>query len=277
VGLHFFLHRDCRNRLLGVALALACGARLSTAAEGQTDAVGGAERSTWLMYFGDHPVSEKVSVHLEGQYRRQGLGQRWEQLLLRPGASYRFSEHVSVLMAYTYLRGYPFEGGSLGDASTTGPQPEHRALEELKLSHKLFGSGEKAAKLSHRLRAEQRFQGTSTAGVGVTDWEFGERARYRLTADVPFRWTTAGKLPDYASLYHEVFVNFGPHGGSEALDRDRTYGAIGWDLSKEWQLEVGYLYQYQPIPNGIVNVHSHALQVTLQSTAPLKRIFSKKR
>ncbi len=45
----------------------------------------GAERSTWYMYFGDHPLTRSWGVHLEGQYRRQGIGQRWEQLLVRPG------------------------------------------------------------------------------------------------------------------------------------------------------------------------------------------------
>ena len=64
----------------------------------------------------------------------------------------------------------------------------------------LFGTGEKAVKLSHRLRAEQRWNGVSTLGVGTTDWEFAERARYRLTADIPFRWNTAGAFLGTTSL-----------------------------------------------------------------------------
>lgn len=237
--------------------------------------MGGAERGTWFMYFGDHPYTEHWGVHLEGQYRRQGLGQRWEQLLIRPGIDYKLSHGFSTLLAYTYLRSYPFEGGSLGYLTTTGPQPEHRILEELKYTHRLLGEGEKAVKLSHRFRAEQRWQGTSTAGAGTSDWEFAERARYRLTADVPFRWKTMGARPDYASVYDEIFVNFGPHGENNALDRNRTYGAVGWDLNKDWQVEVGYLYQYQPVPNGIVGEQSHALQITITSTAPFRRGLKK--
>ncbi|MGI4757942.1 MAG: DUF2490 domain-containing protein [Janthinobacterium lividum] len=234
------------------------------------DPSGGAERSAWYMYFGDHPVSEKFSVHLEGQFRRQGMGQRWEQLLVRPGVGYKLPHGMSVLVAYTYLRNYPFEGGSLGDASTNGPQPEHRVLEEFKFTHRLLGSGKQAVQLSHRFRAEQRFQGVSTIGQGTTDWEFAERARYRLTADVPFRWNTAGARPDYSSMYNETFVNFGPHSGTNALDRNRTYGAVGWKVGKYFQVELGYLYQFQPLANGVVNVHSHAFQVTIQSKAPFR-------
>ena len=237
---------------------------------------GGAARSTWLMYFGDQPVSRNYSLHLEGQYRREGLGQRWEQLLLRPGLDRSFGDHVKTMIAYTYLRDYPFEGGSLGDPTTTGPQPEHRILEELTLKHRLNDGGgnpKKAVKLSHRFRAEQRWSGTSTAHVGTTDWEFEERARYRLTADIPFRWNTAAARPDYTSVYNELFVNFGPHGGTDALDQNRTYGALGWDLSPDFQLEVGYLFQYQPLPNGTVGTGNHALQITINSTAPLRRLL----
>ena len=236
-----------------------------------SDPIGGADRSTWFMYFGDHPFSNHWGAHLEGQFRRQGVGQRWEQLLLRPGIDYKLGRGFTTLVAYTYLRGYPFEGGSLGDPSATGPQPEHRALEELKFKHRLVGSGQKAVELSHRFRAEQRWTGTSTIAAGTTDWEFAERARYRLTADIPFRWRTAGALPDYTSVYNEVFVNFGPHGTMNALDQNRTYGALGWDLDEHWQLEVGYMHQYQPTPSGIIAVSNDALQITINSTAPFRR------
>ncbi len=231
---------------------------------------GGAERSAWYMYFGDHALTPAWGIHLEGQYRREDLGQRWEQLLVRPGVYYAFGHGLTAMLAYTYLRDYPFEGASLGEPTTTGPQPEHRILEEFKVTHRLLGHGEQAVKLAHRFRAEQRFEGTSTIDVGTTAWEFAERARYRLTADVPFRWKTSGALPDYASVYNEVFVNFGPHGGSQALDQNRTYGAIGWDVKKDLQLEIGYLYQAMPAGNGIVGETNHALQVTISSTAPFR-------
>ncbi len=262
-----------RRYLVG-CLLLSCAA--PALADDTPKPTGGAERSTWFMYFGDHPLSANYALHLEGQYRRQGLGQRWEQLLLRPGLDRNFGKHIKTMLAYTYLRGYPFEGGTLGAPSTTGPQPEHRILEELTIKHHLNDGGgnpEKAVQISHRLRAEQRWSGVSADGIGTTDWEFGERARYRLTADIPFRWNTAAARPDYTSVYNEVFVNFGPHGTSNALDQDRTYGALGWDLSPNFQLEVGYLFQYQPEPNGIIGTANHALQITINSTAPLRHLL----
>ena len=258
---------------VGVSLCF-IGICLSLGAQ-EAEPRGGATRSTWLMYFGEHPVSTNWSLQMEGQYRRQGLGERWEQLLIRPGVGRKIGHGMSVLVAYTYLRGYPLEGGSLGDATTTGPQPEHRVLEEFKVKHSILGSGEKAVTLSHRFRAEQRFEGTATIGAGATQWDFAERARYRLTGNVPFRWNTHGARPDYASVYDEIFVNFGPHGGDHALNQNRTYGAVGWNLGEDWQMELGYMHQYNPTPTGIVDTHNDALQITVNSTASVRKLFKR--
>lgn len=271
----------CTNRLrVGRAsrgvLLLALMAGLPFVHSQETLPASGAERSAWYMYFGDHPVSPAWAIHLEGQYRREDLGQRWEQLLVRPGIDYDLSHGLSAMVAYTYLRSYPYERGSLGNTTTTGPQPEHRILEEFKVQQKLLGGGENAIKLSHRFRAEQRFEGTSTEHLGITDWEFAERARYRLTADIPLRLLTSGVRTDYVSVYDEVFVNFGPHGGSHALNQNRTYGALGWNIGKNFQLEIGYLHQYMPTANGIVGGHNHALQITINSTAPFRRHVHKR-
>lgn len=222
-------------------------------------AVSPADRSGWYMYFGDHPFSQNWGVHLEGQWRRAGLISRWEQLVIRPGVEHELGHGFSTMLAYTYLRDYPQQAYSVA-------QPEHRILEELQYKHKLQG-----VKLAHRFRLEQRFEGTAKPGEGVTGWDFGERTRYRLTADVPLPAHRRGVLPDYVSLYNELFVRFGLHGGARAFDQNRTYGALGWNLGPEFQLELGYLHQYLPVSNGVVAEHNHALQVTINSTAPFRR------
>ncbi len=179
-----------------------------------------------------------------------------------------------MLAAYTYRRNYPFEGGRLEQVTAGGPQPEHRILEELKVKHKLTGLTGKPIKFSHRFRLEQRFEGTSTEGIGTTSWDFAERARYRLAIEIPFPWPEDGYRPDYVSLYNEVFANFGPHGGSHTLDQNRTYCAVGWNLNKNLQLEIGYQYQYMPTPNGVIGERNHALQLTINSIAPFRRGLS---
>ena len=219
---------------------------------------GGAARSSWLIYFGNHPVSERWSVPFQVQYRRTGIGQRWEQLLVKPGVELKLGEGFSALLAYSYFRQYPFEGGSLGNPSTPGPQPEHSVEEEIDYKQPIIVRGENAIKLTHFVRLQQRFVGTSSAGIGTMSWRFAEFARYRLTAD-------------YGSVYDEVFTNVGPH-AQRALALNRTYGAFGWQMGRDWQLELGYLHQYSPVPNGVVGVDDDAFQITINSVAPLKRL-----
>lgn len=253
---------------LSLLLACLCIASWCTVASAHAQTKTGAETSGWYMYFGDHRFTENWGLHLEGQWRRAGIISRWEQLLIRPGINHDFRHGFTTLLAYTYLRDYPFENGGAPDLTR---QPEHRILEELQYKHPIGPGGLKGVKLSHRFRLEQRFEGTAKAGHGVTAWEFAERARYRLTAGIPFRWNTRGALPDYTSVYDEVFVDFGPHAGSHALDQNRTYGALGWNLGPNFQLELGYLHQYLPVSNGVVGEHNNALQITINSTAPFRR------
>ena len=50
----------------------------------------------WLMYFGDHPVSDHWGIHLEGQFRRTNGGLAPQQLLLRPGVNYQVTPHLML-------------------------------------------------------------------------------------------------------------------------------------------------------------------------------------
>ena len=50
---------------------------------------------------------------------------------------------------------------------------------------------EEMARAREILGVEQRFLGTATEGVGVTKWNFAERARYRLTAKIPLRTSSS--------------------------------------------------------------------------------------
>lgn len=238
-------------------------------------AVGGAQQSAWYMYFGDHPFTKNWTAHLEGQFRREGWGERGEQLLIRPAVDRKIGRGWNAMLGYGYVRNYLAEGGRFSSPIASGPQPEHRIFQELRWKHNLIGSGPKAVTLVHRMRAEQRFNGTATQGQGTVAWSYSERARYRMTAGIPFRWNTSGVRPDGATVYDEVLVNFGPHGTTRALNQNRAYGALNWGLTKSSRLEVGYLHQYTPVPSGVVDVHNHVFQVSLFSTLPLKKIFGR--
>jgi Protein of unknown function (DUF2490) len=209
----------------------------------------------WFMYFGDHPVSDRWGIHLEGQARRSTYVNSWQQYLLRPGVNYKFTPNIMGTVGYAFAYSYPY-----GDfPSTRRGFPEHRYFEQLLLRNKI---GKVA--FQHRLRVEQRMVRTQTADpVPLTQWEWRQRFRYMLRGDIP--------LPNkrlYLGIYDEVFLNFGANSASRTLDQNRAYGALGVKLSPFEKFEVGYLHQYVPQRNGRIIEHNHTLQFALFSTRP---------
>jgi len=234
-------------------------------------ASGGAESSTWLSYFGDQPFTNTLALHLEGSYRYTFPFDRPEQYMLRSGLTVEHGHGLSSLFAYTYLVSYPFEGGTLSPASASGKQPEHRLFEQLQFEHPAIHMGDKYVTQTHRFRVEQRWLGTSTEGVGVTNWNFAERARYRLTAKIPFKIASWRIVPDYLSVFNEVYTSLGPHGGKTPFYANVDYGAFGWNLGSMFAFELGYQHRYAPIANGVLGQNDNELQLMLLSTAPIRR------
>ena len=62
----------------------------------------------WYNYFGDHPVSERLGVHLEGQWRRHDVITKWQQLLLRPGINFSPNKNVMFTAGYAFVDTYPY-------------------------------------------------------------------------------------------------------------------------------------------------------------------------
>jgi len=52
-----------------------------------TDAIISLQQHAWFNYFGNQAISKHWGLHLEGQFRRDDFGAKWQQLLLRPGVN----------------------------------------------------------------------------------------------------------------------------------------------------------------------------------------------
>src|SRR5687768_12054866 len=87
----------------------------------------------WFMYFGDHPLgSSKWGVHLEGQWRRNAVISRWQQLLLRPAINYTLNNNVMLTGGYAYIRSYPYGEYPALRAAT----PEHRLWQQAMIRYR---------------------------------------------------------------------------------------------------------------------------------------------
>lgn len=112
--------------------------------------------------------------------------------------------------------------------------------------------------MEHRFRLEQRFLTNVNLGTQRLD----HRIRYRFQLIFPF-YTISPYLRHYfIAGYNEVMLNMRTN-TNEIFDRNRLYGAIGYQVSPKLNFQIGYLNQYamQPVfDNGEVN---HLLQFTV--------------
>lgn len=217
--------------------------------------------NNWLMYFGDHPVSQNWGIHLEAQIRRSDVGLTWQQLLLRPGVNYQINKYLLLTGGYAYARSWPYGDHPSGNVVV----PEHRFFEQLIVKHKVG-----AVTIQHRLREEQRLIGqVPIRDADVAGWETRNRFRYMLRGDIPL--PIGSKKRFGLALYDEFFVQFGANRGPRYLDQNRAYAALTWKATDNNRFEFGYLHQYVPQRNGIVTEQNHTLQFALYSTTPFRR------
>ncbi|WP_240475138.1 DUF2490 domain-containing protein [Neotamlana sedimentorum] len=176
----------------------------------------------WLIYFGNKQLNQKWNLHHEVQYRNYNAIGDLEQLLLRTGLGYTFNESKNnVLLGYGYILSENYVDNSDNKTSVT----EHRIYQQF-ISKQNIGS----VSLSHRYRFEQRF----------VESDFKMRFRYFLSAKVPLCKPENGNSKFYLSAYNEIFLNT----KTSIFDRNRLYGGLGYNLSKNVRIEAGYMNQF---------------------------------
>ncbi|GAA3775968.1 DUF2490 domain-containing protein [Corallibacter vietnamensis] len=178
----------------------------------------GSDFGNWLIYFGNKKINSKWNIHHEVQYRNYNAIGDLEQLLLRTGLGYTFNEgKANVLLGYGYILSENYIANTDNKESVN----EHRIYQQF-ISKQQLG----AVKLNHRYRFEQRF----------VESDFKMRFRYFLGINIPFSKTSKY----YLSGYNEIFLNT----ESEVFDRNRTYGGLGYQVSKNVKIEAGYMNQF---------------------------------
>ena len=195
---------------------------------------------SWWMYFGTHHLNEKYSIHYETQLRHYEVGANFFQLLPRVGLNYRIDDNSMVTAGYAWIPTQPdLDKGFDGDLVT-----ENRIWQQFILRNKI-----KNIKFRHRYRLEQRWVKQND----ITDYK--NRARYMLSAKVPLSKNEDSPL--FLFFYDEVFL----HIDDNPFNQNRLYGALGYNVNKNMNIQAGYLRHR----NGDLNLNRLQLAVFLNT------------
>lgn len=186
--------------------------------------IGDDKLGTWHMYFGTNRVSEKLSIHSEGQLRYFEQAENFNQLLLRTGLNYHINSNAIATLGYGYIS----TDGTFEEFADETRSKENRIFQQFILKNKVGHF-----KFEHRYRLEQRFI------------DFGDRkdtqhrARYRLQVTFP--------LTDifFLNFYDEIFLNL----QDSVYGQNRLYGALGVNVKDNLSVQAGYLKNHFPTAN----------------------------
>ena len=215
------------------------------------------QNHAWVMYFGNHKLSENWGIHSEYQWRRSDMFNDWQQSLLRIGVDYYSKQNAQYTVGYGWIRSYEY-----GEQPIAHNLNEHRIWEQFVLKNKIG-----RVDLSHRYRLEQRFIENWVKDANAVYYQdgfvFRQRVRYRFMVTVPLSRKEMKDNTLFLAVYDEPFLGFGKGIGKNILDQNRLYGALGWRFNKDLNVQLGYLNQYIVKTDGIKVERNHTLQIGL--------------
>ncbi|KAA5823563.1 DUF2490 domain-containing protein [Algibacter amylolyticus] len=169
---------------------------------------------SWFTYAGTHRVSDKLSISTLSQVWMFELAENFNFILLYGGINYKVSANLTTSLAYGYG---DIDGGFYTDKPHTY---ENRIFEQVTFKHKVSN-----LPFDHRFRVEQRF---------FHKYDFkstSHRFRYRLGT----------KLTLNKSLFIRLNNEFLATLESDILTENRLYTALGINISKSCNVQLGYL------------------------------------
>ena len=195
-----------------------------------------SEFSGWVANFSTFKLSNKFSIHFDGQLRSTDDIEHISTLLLRTGLNWHVKKNMTATAGYAYIHNRRVVG------PVSGYAPEHRLWQQLIVSHPFTNTT-----LSHRFRLEQRFISKSVVEDNELKNEgnvFANRLRYFFRTMIPIGKKLEPKTP-FIGVQNEVLVNFGDKSGvnGETFDQNRLYLSFGYRVNKELDLEIGYMNQ----------------------------------
>lgn len=213
-----------RPRAAGVLLALLTAS--SWTARAQAPLNPAQPWGSWVIATGQLPGSpeHRWGGFVEFQARSNAVFRQFFYNELKGGLSYDIDKNFTVLLGTGRYATRDYRDWDAGPLNV-----EKRLWGQVVLSQYA-----NRLKLEHRYRVEQRWFTYRDDSTGTRN-----RLRYRLNAFLPLNHRTLGPKTVFLSVYDELFIN--PKG--PALERNRVYAGVGYQLTKALTLQAGWVLQ----------------------------------
>lgn len=166
-------------------------------------------------------ITDKVNVFIEPQLRSLQFYNQFHYYEIKGGVGYRINENFALAGCLGTYQTYS-EGGNFAQPQL---QDEIRSWFQLAMRNQLG-----RVRFEHRYRAEQRF----------TQNGYRNRFRYRFNMTIPLNSKELKAGTIYTSIWNELFLtNTEPY-----FERNRIFAGLGYELSKDLALQLGYIHQY---------------------------------
>lgn len=211
------------------------------------------QNTGWFLFLNSTKFNEKWGLHFDFQLRSQRSWDGVRNVLVRPGITYYISKSSNATLGYLYTPTF-LQDNVLGNGALKSTLTEHRIWQQYIYSHQPW----KGASLSHRFRLEQRFIERQTDNL------FSQRFRYFFRLVQPLQKPEgAFNKGLFAALQNELFFNVQHKNqlNGSLFDQNRAYLAIGYRLSKAFDIEAGYLNQ--AVKGASANTVNNVVQLAL--------------
>lgn len=193
-------------------------------------------------------LSEKWGVYNELQLRSQSFYNDHFYHEVKGGVSYAVNKNFVFLLGLGDYQTYT-NGGNFTKPITAH---ETRLWQQFTMNQYL-----ERLKFEHRYRVEQRWFNTG----------FRNRFRYRLNTALPLNNKKMQPGTFYIAAFDEIFLtNKGPY-----FERNRFFAGAGYQFSKNFTLQPGYVYQFDYRANG-QGAGKHFFQLTLTIDVDAKQL-----
>ncbi|GGF11231.1 DUF2490 domain-containing protein [Hymenobacter cavernae] len=209
------------------------------------------ERQTWIGAFNQTRFSQHWGTWTDLHLR---LHDRFVhdmfQTVARIGLTYYLTDDVRLTGGYAYVHHFP-------DGARRVGQPEHRPWQQVQWSTKF-----PKARLMQWVRLEERFRRNIRNNEELAPgYNFNYRTRFNMALFLPLTHRNFDPGSWQLLLNDEVMVNLGKEVRYNYFDQNRLFAGVAYQISKQAQLQAGYMHLFQQLPAGDTYRNQHTIRV----------------